>query len=230
MFPLLSCAPIPSRNQAKEQSAIAPTVSPPPSPISTTKPSATIPLTLSPSPFPISIPTLTPTPSCITTLNGNRIYVLSDDLSAHPGPDDEQLDQALLSSYPNWAAFTQKLPWHDEPVSVGQVFDDASFTKEFQVNPAVTLVTVMVKLDHKLPNNGDLFSIARETAHLLDLHYWKYAFDDVDKTTHIKEKHPEIENAATYSIYAYFEYDMEKLDTWCRTYIELFNQSPLIPP
>ena len=122
------------------------------------------------------------------------------------------------------------MDWRDEPVSAGIIIDDASFAETFHLNPAVTLVTVGLHLDWILPKDNDLFTIARSTGEKLDGFYWDYAFDDVDDQMTIKTQYPEVANAATYSIYAFFDYDQEMLEDWCETYINLYDQSPINPP
>ena len=206
------------------------TVFTPYSPSSTRVPTKTIQLTPSPTSSPTSIPTLTPASSCLTNIHGSKLYILHDSVLYHGRIQGENLDRALKENHPNWTTFTQIPYWDEKPLSAGEIIDAASFAEEFQINPAITLVSLGVELDWKLPSNGDLFTIARETAKNLDGHYWDYAFDDIDEHTQIKDSYPEIENAGTYAIYAYFEYDKEKLEVWCETYMDLFNHSPLNPP
>ncbi len=200
------------------------------SPTSTRVPTKTIHHTPSPSSSPTSISTLTPTPSCLTNIHGSKLFILHDSVLYRGGVQGEHLDRALEVRFPEWTTFTQIPYWNDKPLSAGEIIDEASFAEEFQINPAITLVTLGVEFNWMLPSNGDLFTIARETAKNLNGYYWDYAFDDIDDQTQIKNSYPGIENAATYAIYAYFDNDKEKLVEWCETYIELFNQSPLNPP
>ena len=185
-------------------------------------------------PFPTSLPTststTTPTQSCMTNEHDSQLFILHDDVFSYGRVDEEILDNALSTNYPEWSSFRQQLDWRDDPVSAGIIFDDASFAESFQLNPAVTLVTVGLHLDWKLPTDSDLFSIARSAGEKLDGLYWDYAFDDVDDQTQIKTEYPEVANAATYSIYAFFEYDQAILEDWCETYVKLFDESPLYLP
>ena len=36
-----------------------------------------------------------------------------------------------------------------------------------------------------------------------------------------------VENAATYALYRYFNGDVSKLEDWCRTYVQIYQESPL---
>jgi len=202
-------------------------------PTSTIITMTTLKSTIASTPFLTSLPTSTststPTQSCMTNEH-LKFFILHDDVFSYARVDEEILDNALTTNYPEWSSFRQKLDWRDEPVSAGIIFDDASFAETFQLNPAVTLVTVGLHLDWKLPTDSDLFYIARSAGDKLDGLYWDYAFDDVDDQTQIKTEYPEVANAATYSIYAFFEYDQAILEEWCETYTNLYNQSPLYPP
>ena len=166
----------------------------------------------------------------MTNEHDSQLFILHDDVFSYGRVDEEILDNALSTNYPEWFSFRQQLDWRDDPVSAGIIFDDASFAESFQLNPAVTLVTVGLHLDWKLPTDSDLFSIARSAGEKLDGLYWDYAFDDVDDQTQIKTEYPEVANAATYSIYAFFEYDQAILEDWCETYVKLFDESPLYLP
>ena len=185
-------------------------------------------------PFPTSLDTSTSplslTQSCMINEQGSNLFILHNDVFSYALVDEEILDNALSTYYPEWSSYKQKLDWRDELVSPGVIFDDASFAETFQLNPAVTLVTVGLQLDWKLPTDSDLFSIARSTGEKLDGLYWDYAFDDVDDQTQIKTEHPEVANAATYSIYAFFEFDQAILEDWCVAYVMLFDESPFHPP
>ncbi len=168
--------------------------------------------------------------NCLFPESNGSLYILNDQVFYYGRTEKEVLDLALMNSYPEWASFKQDLEWRDEPASAGQVIEDASFSKTFQLNPAVTLVTVGIDLDWELPTDGDLFSIARSAGEKLDGYYWDFEFDEIDEATHIKADYPEVVNAATYSIYAFFEYDQATLMVWCDTYQLLFDVSPVTPP
>jgi hypothetical protein len=178
--------------------------------------------TITSTPFPTSLPTstgnLASTQSCMTNEQDSKLFILHNDVLFYSLVDEEILDKALLNNYLEWSSFRQKLDWRDEPVSAGIIIDDASFAETFQLNPAVTLVTVGLHLDWELPPDNDLFTISRSTG------------EKLDDQTKIKTKYPEVGNAATYSIYAFFEYDQAILEDWCKTYVKLFDESPLYLP
>ena len=162
------------------------------------------------------------------------LYILHNDVFNHRGPDGKELDMALFRMYSQWASFSQILGWYEEPLSAGRIIEEASSKEpDLQVNSAVTLVTVGMLLNWQLLPDADLFSQARAVSERLDDLYWEYFnwkhFDDnQDKET--QRHYQDAGNAATYAIYAFFEYDREVLSEWCETYQNLFGQSPFRPP
>ncbi len=175
---------------------------------------------------PTSLPTFTPTPGCVVPGAAGDLLILHNDIFGNQGPNGPELDRHLADAFPQWESFQQKLEWRDEPASAGQVVDDASFAATFELNPAVTLVTVGMQLGWRLPLNGDLFTLARAAGRNLELLFWDHVFDEGG----VQGRYPEVANAGTYAIYAFFEYDQAALQEWCETYIQLFGQSPLSPP
>lgn len=204
----------------------------------TASPTTSFRSTITPTAEDTSIPTATKThqptptsiPDCVISDAEGELYILNNQVFSYSKTDKDELDRALMNTFPQWASFRQKLEWRADPVSAGQVVEDASFEATFQLNPAVTLVTVGLHLNWELPSDGDLFSIARSAGEKLNGFYWDYAFDDVDDQTQIKADHPEVGNAATYSIYAFFEYDQSALKEWCDIYKLLFDKSPVNAP
>jgi len=172
-------------------------------------------------------PTTTLLPYCEITDQKGNLYVLSDKLLFHPGPSGEILDQALAETYPTWASFRQQPDWYDEPVTAGQIIQDASFEETFQLNSSVTLVTVGVEMNWQLPDDGDLFSRARDTGEQLDLLSIEWTYPDHE---HIRSQYPEVSNAATYALYKYFDFNKAVLQEWCESYIALFEKSPKNSP
>lgn len=234
-------------------SVIEPSSPPPPRASSTTLPTTTLrptptgtrtetpqpTLTLSPSPTQTPQPSATPsrTPTQTSTATPTEIYalrdaegqyfILNDKVLFHPGPSGEELDQALASAHPEWASFTQIPEWYNEPLSAGQIVEDASFEETFQLNSAVTLVTVGVVLDWQQPPEGDLYTPSRIIGESLVTLWYQWAHPDNDA---IRAEHPEMANGATYAIYSFFGYRESKLREWCEAYVELFGSSPKIPP
>lgn len=203
-------------------------------PTSTIIPTTTRKPTITSTPIPTSLPTststLTPTQSCYTNKNDSKVFILHDDVFSFARIDEEILDEVLSNNYPEWSSFRQKMDWYDEPVSAGTIIDDASFAERFALNPAVTLVTLGIQLNWDLPMDGDLFSPARSVGKKLDSHYWDYVFNEINDQIQTNEKYSDVANAATYAIYAFFEYDQVILEDWCEIYIKLYDQSPLYPP
>jgi len=149
--------------------------------------------------------------------------ILHDDVLFHPGPVGEVLDQALAESYPAWSSFRQQPDWYDEPVSAGQIIQDASFEETFQLNTSVTLVTVGLAFDWQLPEDGDLFSRARDTGEQLVLYSIEWSHPDNEQ---IRSQYPEVNNGASYALFAYFDFDEGKLQVWKDTYKKLFGSDP----
>ena len=46
--------------------------------------------------------------------------------------------------------------------------------------------------------------------------------------TLINSQYPPIANGATYALYRYFDGNKNQLETWCRTYLEVYGESPLV--
>jgi hypothetical protein len=47
---------------------------------------------------------------------------------------------------------------------------------------------------------------------------WENPFDDS-----LRNQYPEVINSSTYALYAFFDYDLNRLQTWCNTYQQLFG-------
>lgn len=152
---------------------------------------------------------------------------MSENLLFLPGSNGEVLDQALAETYPTWASFRQQPDWYNEPVTAGQIIQDASVEETFQMNATVTLVTVGLELNWQLPDDGDLFSKARNTGEQLVLNSLEWSHPDNE---HIRSQHPEVRNGATYALYKYFDFNKVALQEWCESYIALFGKSPIISP
>ncbi len=188
---------------------------------------------LTPTAQPTNTPTITPTPGCGLTDAEGKLYVLADDVLDYIGPDAEELDRALNALFPQWASFRQTVPWWDEPISAGQVVEDASFDETFEINPAVTLVTVGMQLDWQPPADGDLFSRAQSVSEQLHGLFWKYArwkHLGEHKDEEAQARFQDVANAATYALYAFFHFDRAALKEWCEMYQALYGRSPLIVP
>src|SRR5687768_13709515 len=75
-------------------------------------------------------------PNCKIANEEGQLYLLSDqefrDLRTHEGV----LDQALVAHYPEWANYTQMVPWSTQPVKLGEIIVSASLDEEanLQIN------------------------------------------------------------------------------------------------
>lgn len=194
----------------------------PPAPISTTTkvPSST---PLIPSITPSPIPTISPTPDfCNSAQWQNKIRVISQDLftALEPGGPVAS-DRILAEQDPAWADFRQDA--HGELRSAGVIFHETAFGPELGtgVNPAVILVTYGVERNWELPANGDLISAVDSIRAMLHQHELEWILGQVDQS-----QYP-VANAATYTLYRYFNGDAPKLEDWCHTYVRVYGESPL---
>ncbi|MDL1912368.1 hypothetical protein FBQ81_17025 [Chloroflexi bacterium CFX6] len=204
---------------------LATTTSSPPPPI----------LSITPSPTPSAIPlptnSYTPSPepdiapNCKIANEEGQLHLLSDQEFRDLRTDEGILDQALAAHYPEWATYTQMVSWSTQPIKLGEIVKEASFNIELnlQINPTVTLVTLGESLDWQLPATADLFSESREVSmELSRLSFaWENPFDDS-----LRRQYPEVANSGTYALYAFFDYNLDRLQRWCNTYQQLFGNSP----
>jgi hypothetical protein len=190
---------------------------------------------ITPSPIPsiTSLPmnTYTATPEldiaqdCKISDETGQLYLLSDqefrDLRTTPG----KLDQVLTNNYPEWANYTQMVPWSTQPVKLGEIIVSVSHDEEsnLQINAAVTLVTLGDSLNWQLPSNTDIYLRSQEISTELNrLSFdWENPFDDS-----LRRQYPEVANSGTYALYAFFDYNLDRLQSWCNTYQKLFGNLP----
>lgn len=202
----------------------------------------TITLTTIPSPTPRIIPSstpsyvpsmtptiaFTPTPAdiCNSALWQDKIQVISQDrfTALEPGGPTEY-DRILVEQNPAWADFRQIDS--GEIRSAGVIFHEIAFGPPSPelgegVSPAVLLVTYGVDKNWELPPNGDLAAevdYIRAVLHQRE-NYWILG-------TVAQSQYPMVANAATYALYHYFGGDLSKLESWCRAYVRVFNESPI---
>ena len=168
-----------------------------------------------------------PRPVCRIPDQEGSLFVLHDRIFFHPGPTSEDLDEAIAQTYPGLSAFRQELDWYDEPASAGQLIQDASFEETFQLNSAVTLVTVGVDINWQLPAYGDLYYRSRKSGEQLVTNWYEYTYPGNED---IQAQYPQIANGATYALYKYYGFNVASLIEWCEAYRALFNTSPASPP
>jgi len=206
-------APAPTVTAVASFTPVTPSITP--SPIPTTTPSPTN--TFTPTPEPDV------SPNCRIANEGGQLYVLSEKEFRDLRTTDGKLDRALAAHYPEWANYTQMVPWSTQPVKLGEIIVSASIDVELnlQINPAATLVTLGESLNWQLPANTDLFSKSREISLTLRRH-------DLDwedpQNEGLRSQYPEITNGATYALYAFFNYNLDRLQSWQQTYRRLFGE------
>ena len=176
-------------------------------------------------PLPTLAPTISPTPDICnpTHWQKNEIYVLSTDLfgAFRPG-GPSTFTNILIEKNPVWADFQQED--HGEMRAAGVIFHESSFGPEMGMgaNPAVVLVVYVVKNDWALPENGDLVSAVYQIRDSLFQNEVEWDFGDIDKS-----QYPPIANGATYALYRYFDGNMSLLESWCRTFEEVYGVSSI---
>ena len=192
-----------------------PSITPSPIPTTTSSPTNTLTAT----------PELGIAPNCKIANEEGQLYLLNDQEFRNLRTSDGKLDQALEAHYPEWANYTQSVPWSTQPVKLGEIIVSASYDEEanLQINPAVTSVTLGDSLDWQLPSNTDLYSKSQEISIELNrLSFaWENPFDDS-----LRRQHPEIANSGTYALYAFFNSRLDRLQRWCSTYQQLFGTPP----
>ena len=177
---------------------------------------------------PFSIPTVTstisPTPDfCIPAYwEEDSVYVLSTDQFGALSPGGPNtFDRILIAKNSAWADFRQED--HDELRSAGVIFHEASFGPEMGmgVNPAVVFVTYGTKYKWELPEYGNLVLRVEQIRDSLYQHESEWSFGDVDQS-----QYPPIANGATYALFRFFDGNKNLLTTWCRTYLEIYEEPP----
>jgi hypothetical protein len=182
----------------------------------------------------ISTPSLTPSPALTITATPDfcnsaqwqdKIQVLSQDLFTALEPGGPTVfDRILTEQNPAWADFLQYD--HGEMRSAGVIFHETAFGPELGtgINPAVLLVTYGVERNWELPTNGDLVSEVDHIRAVLREHESDLILGKVDLS-----QYPMVGNGATYALYRYFNGDLSKLEDWCHTYVQVYQESPLRP-
>jgi hypothetical protein len=184
-----------------------------------------------PSTTPSPIPTATSSPTNIPTATSDfcnsaqsqdRVEVISDNLLTTLGPGNPLVFDRILTEHdPAWADFRQTV--HGEVRSAGVIFHETSAGPEpgAALNPAVILVIYGLERNWELPASGNLAAEAEHIRAVLFQHRSDWIHGQVDQS-----QYP-VANAATYALYRYFRDDMAKLEGWCRTYVQVYDESPL---
>jgi len=150
---------------------------------------------------------------------------LSDQEFHDLGILESELDQALAAHYPEWASYTQTVSWSTQPEKLGAIIVAASLDEysSLQINAAVTLVVLGESVHWQLPSNTDLYLKSQEISEELD----RLAFDwENPQNESLRSQYPEVTNSATYAIYTYFNHNLDRLQSWCNIYQQLFGTPP----
>jgi len=164
-------------------------------------------------------------PNCKIANEPGQLYLLSEKKFRDLRTTEGKLNKALALHYPEWAHYTQMVSWDTQPVKLGEIIVSASLNEQLnlQINPAVTLITLGESMDWQLPANTDLFLKSREISEELE----GMALDWVNPQNEgLRSQYPEVANSATYTLYAYFNYKLDRLQSWCNTYQRLFETPP----
>ena len=220
---------LPVVNACADYAGVQPTASlyyTPYSTLTPITPSATIaPPTLSATvAAPTNTLTLTPEPDialeCVIVNNAGKLYLLSDKMFFSFGPTEEEIDQILANSYPEWANYEQNVPWDTKPVKLGEIVSAASSDDRFNINPAVVLVVLGESLGWQIPPDSDLFLQSQLISEKLADFSFEWMKPENEK---LRTQYSEVSNGATYALYALFDYDTERLNKWHDTYRRLFG-------
>jgi len=166
----------------------------------------------------------TPTPDvCNSALWHDKIQVISQDRFTVLEPGGPTVyDRILVEQNPAWADFRQID--NGEIRTAGVIFHETSAGPKLGtgLSPAVILVTYGVDRNWELPANGDLLTEVDYIRAVLHQRETYWILGTVDRS-----QYPKVVNAASYALYYYFRGDLSKLEDWCRTYVGVFNESPL---
>ena len=159
-------------------------------------------------------------------LNEQSINVLDDREIFAWGVTEDELNQALANNFPEWANYEQNVRWSSEPAKLGEIVLNASFQEQFALNPAVTLITLGESMNWQLPSNSDLFFQSLDISERLNKLVFEWTNPENEA---IRAHYPEVSNGATYALYVFFNYDIERLQTWHDSYIKLWGNDPSQP-
>lgn len=174
-----------------------------------------------------------PTPVCDLSENGDNINLLHENRifwTDCPRALVSQIQERLEESYPEFSYIQQSVYYQQLDKTID--YDDAltiiwqaSGAETDYVNPFVVLVTVGESLNWTPPSDGDLYNLSKSVRLTLLQHYRDYSWKP-----DIRSQNPNILNASTYMIYAYFESNIEDIEQWCESYLYLTGQNPAISP
>ena len=192
----------------------------------------TVMATRTPTRSPTPTYTASPLPTC-TPVPPGVVYVIDDTVYRDVDAGIELgvweaigvLQQALEQRAPAWAQYR----WQDskgKEHSLAEYIWNASGAQMIGVNPRVLLVTVGMALEWQVPEGKDLRRAVSEVGVTLTQHYRAFRFDEA-----LRARYPQVANPASYALYAFFGYDLEKLNAWAQEYDRLFGRlQPRVAP
>jgi len=191
----------------------------------TNTPSIAVSPTYTPPPSPTLTSTILPTPDICNPAQwqDDGIYILSTKQfgALEPGGPNT-FNRILIAQNPVWEDFRQKD--HGEMRIAGVIFHETAWghTLGTGVNPAVLLITYGIERNWDLPAYGALVAKVDQIRGSLYQHELEWILGEVDQS-----QYPAIKNGATYALFRYFNGSQEHLEIWCRTYVDVFGESPL---
>lgn len=156
-------------------------------------------------------PTCTPLPNNYIYIVDRATYINSDaglELGLGPSGAIAILQQALDEHYPDW----------EQEENLASDVWSYSGTQNIGVNPRVLLVTTGVALNWQIPENHDLKEDIIQTGVALTQHYREFRFNE-----ELQANYPQVADAANYALFAFFDFDLEKLDAWQQEYDKMFG-------
>ncbi|WKZ49166.1 MAG: hypothetical protein QY306_07330 [Anaerolineales bacterium] len=179
------------------------------SPVSTVTSTATV----------IPLPTCTPIPKIYIYVIDRATYLDVDaglELGLGPSGAIAVLQEALDEHHPDWG----------QEEGLAKNAWNYSHAQNIGVNPRALLVTTGVALDWQIPEDHDLKEDIIQTGVALTQSYREFRFNE-----ELQAKYPQVANAASYALYAFFDYDLEKLEVWQQEYDRMFGdvQPRIIP-
>lgn len=165
-----------------------------------------------------------PLPTC-TTIPSDYVYVIDNVLYDNVNPGLELgiweaidvMQRALETHHPVWAQYT----WEDsdgKERNLAYYLWNKSRAQMIGVNPRVLLVTAGLALDWQIPSDKDLLDSIAEQGVTLTEHYREFKFNE-----DLRELFPQVANDPTYALYAFYNYDLNKLNNWVSEYDLLFG-------
>jgi hypothetical protein len=164
-----------------------------PSPIPTVTPSQT------------NMPTLTPepgtSPGCQIINKAGKLFVISYREFYAIGTGTKKLDQSLRDNFPEWAAYKQHVPWSTDPVTLGEIVNNASTNvTSYGVNSSVALVTLGEVHHWQIPVGEDLYLETQEISKQLFYLGWDWVKPGNEE---IQDRYPQALNEGSYALYAF---------------------------